>query len=539
MTALTSLARIEAAEAGRAQLIRTVRHVHVSDRPLVVIPLQLAGEPCAPLAAMAGDDRSAPRLLVVASPLNRDDRFRFAVGLAEIVVAYIGSYAAGPEPGDKEAYPGAPQLIVPNPGGVKFAELLGRSTRFRPTAGQGAVPAAVPALGRWLSYLAERAQHPASSVLLTATGALSTHWATGQSAAEDQNLAALLGWISPPPGMTGGQAALLAEDPARCPPAGPATDPVFDRDVLVGLYKSVKESRAAGDEVAAHRAVTRLERELRLALEPTWRLMWQSVDLLRKLPEGGHVAERWKSDRRSFSGYVRYLREGGPPQAKRDAAVDAARRLARLESEQQQLDAQMAFDDPLVMAEHLMTGQAFEGIVVHAEPGRLDESGKRAKLRPRITLETPDEVTAEPGDELRSPARPSQKAAVIEVGEADGRTLVTLELRSGMGRGLVPVPGSVPEVDDVLCYTTLTLEFQPPPEFPAREDTPWTHGGPPPEHVPAGEDAAEPWDGRAWEDSAWGDSAWGDSASGDTAWGDTAWGDSAWGDTAWQGSGGS
>ena len=52
VTTLTSLARIEAADLGRAQLIRTVRHVHVSDRPLVFIPLQLAGEPCAPLAAM-------------------------------------------------------------------------------------------------------------------------------------------------------------------------------------------------------------------------------------------------------------------------------------------------------------------------------------------------------------------------------------------------------------------------------------------------------------------------------------------------------
>jgi hypothetical protein len=185
--------------------------------------------------------------------------------------------------------------------------------------------------------------------------------------------------------------------------------------------------------------------------------------------------------------------------------VDAARRLARLESERGMLDAQMAFDDPLVMAEHLMTGQAFEGVVVHAEPRRLDESGKRAKLRPRIVLQTTDEVAVESGADLRSPARPGQKTAVIEVDTLDGRTRVTLELQSGMGRGLDPVPGSVPEADEVLCYTTLKPEFQPPPEFPAREDTPWTHGGAPPEYVPAeSEDATEPWDGTAWEDAAWG-----------------------------------
>ena len=516
MTTLTSLARIEAAVLGRAQLIRAVRHVHVSDRPMVVIPLQLAGEPCAPLAAMIGDDRSAPRLLIVANPLNRDDRFRFAAELAEVVLGYVGGYAVGPEPGEKAAYPDAPQLVVPNAGGVKFARLLGRSTRFRSTAGQGAVPAMVPVLGCWLTYFAERAQHPASSLLLTATEALSAHWATGQSAAEDQNLAALLGWVSPPPGTTGRQAALLAEDPMRCPPAGPATDPAFDRDVLVELYKTIKESRTAAPGEAAERGrrvgpeetLVSLERELRLVLEPTWRLVWQSIDLLRALPAGAHVAERWASDRKSFTGYTRYLRDGGFPQAKRDAAVDAARRLARLEGEQEQLDAQMAFDDPLVMAEYLMTGQAFEGVVVRAEPRRLDQSGKRARLRPWITLETADEVTAELGAELRSPARPSQKAVVIETTRLNGRTRVTLELQNGMGRGLDPAPGSVPDVEDVLCYTTLKLEFQPPRGFPAREDTPWTHGGPPPEYVPAGEDAAEPWDGSAWENGAWEDTAW-------------------------------
>jgi len=41
-----------------------VRHVHVSDRPLVFIPLALAGEANAPLAAMVGDEARAPRLLV-------------------------------------------------------------------------------------------------------------------------------------------------------------------------------------------------------------------------------------------------------------------------------------------------------------------------------------------------------------------------------------------------------------------------------------------------------------------------------------------
>jgi hypothetical protein len=499
MTVLTSLARIEAADQGRAQPVRTRCHVRVSDRPLVFIPLELAGEACAPLAAMVGDRAASPRLLVVRNPLNRDERFAFAAELADVMLGYINSFTVGPQPPEGEGasaeqpYPDAPQLIVPNDTGVTFTRLLGRSTRFRPTAGPWAVPAPVPLLGKWLTFYTERFQHSASCLLLSATGAVSAHWATGQSATEDQNLATLLAWISPPSGLTGQQAALRAEDPARCPPAGPATDPEFDRKVLLGRLAAVREARLAGDVEAQRHAEAMLERELRMVLEPTWRLMWQAVGLLRSLPEAGHVADRWKGDRKEFTRYTRYLSEGGVPQAKRDSAVSAARKLAWMESEQQQLEAQQAYDDELVMAEYRMTGEAFRGEVTKYERC-LDESGKRAKLRPLVWVDTTDEVTMEPGTEVRSPARPAQKAVIKYVGQlGDARTRVAIELQSGMGQRLEPAPGTVPEVAETVCYTTLKLDFQPSPEFPKPEDTPWTHGGPPREYVPTDDDSREAW----------------------------------------------
>jgi hypothetical protein len=62
-----------------------------------------------------------------------------------------------------------------------------------------------------------------------------------------------------------------------------------------------------------------------------------------------------------------------------------------------------------------------------------------------------------------------------------------------MGRALTPAAGSVPAVGEGVCYTTLSDSYQPPGSFPLREQTPWTHGGPPPEYVPADEDANEVW----------------------------------------------
>jgi hypothetical protein len=280
----------------------------------------------------------------------------------------------------------------------------------------------------------------------------------------------------------------------RCPPAGPATDPTFDNEVLAPILAAAQEAARAGDPARLSRVRADLDRALRSQLEPTWALLWRAVDLLRTLPPAAHVESRWRSDRWSFTGQVAWIRDGGAPQARRDSAVAAARRLARLEREQQRLAVERAYDDPLVMAEYRMTGEAFAGEVTEADPARLVPSGKRSVLRPEIAVETTDEVLAEPGAVLKSPARPGQQATVTAAGPAgNGRTRVVLELKGGMGRSLTASPGSVPAVGESVTYTSLSDEFQREPAFPGREDTPWTHGGPPPEYVPTDEDAGEDW----------------------------------------------
>lgn len=495
MTLLTSLARALAAESGRAQPIRTVRHVHVSDRPLVFVPLQLAGEAGAPLAAMLGDDRDAPHLLVVYEPRDRGQRFAWAADVADIVLKYIEGYAS-PEPAGDAPFADAPQLLLPNRGGVRFTRLLGRSTRFRTTEGDTAVRDNVPLVGRWLTFYSERIIAPASSLTLSIGDVMADHWATGQSAAEDGNLASLLAWIDPPDGMTGADAARRAEDPVRCPPAGPVTDPGFDNLVLADRIAAVRAATGLGEE-ALHRTRVAMARALETQLAPTWSSLWRAVDLLRELPPGSHVAKRWERDRRAFTAHVRWLREGGAPQPRRDGPVSAARRLAALEGELEQLAAQRAYDDPLVMAEHRMTGEAFAGTVTAAEPGRVDDSGRRKVLRPLITVATRDEVLVGPDATLICPRRPKQSARVLSVRPAGGgRTEVTLELKGGMGRGLTAPPGAVPATGDAVTYTTLKDEFRRPPEFPSPEQTPWTHGGPPAQPAPdldAREAAREEW----------------------------------------------
>ncbi|MGC5012378.1 hypothetical protein ACLQ2R_16560 [Streptosporangium sp. DT93] len=488
MSALTALARLRAVRDGVAQRITTVRHCHVSAQPLVFIPLRLAGEAAAPLAAMVGTDPHHPRLLVVPQPRNRDLRFAFTAGLAEVLLPYVEGFSKATETVERrggEPYErclDAPQILVPNRPAASFVGLLGRSTRFRRAEGPYPVHPSVPLLGRWLTYFADRSQQPGSSTLLVATEALTLHWATGQSALEDANLAALMGWIDPPAGMSGRQAAEEAEDPLLWPPAGPATDPGFDNEVLGPAIR-------AYEDAPTDRAVDRVSQAVRTQLDPTWRLMWRSVDLLRSLPEGARVRDRWEADRGSFTRFAERVAEGGPPQARRDGAVGAAARLAGLERARAGYDVQRAHDDPLLMAEYRLTGEAFAGTVTSADPEHSEGEGRSRKLRPLITVRTDDPVRLTPGTVVGSPDRRGHGAEIVEIAGGE----ITLKIVKGMGRGRTPAPGSVPEPGERVSYTSLTDDFQSSAALPDPERTPWTHGGPPQEYVPTDDDAQEEW----------------------------------------------
>ncbi|WDM12376.1 hypothetical protein J3S85_13005 [Streptomyces lavenduligriseus] len=521
MSLITTLARLEAVDSGRAQPAATVRHRHLSDRPLVFVPLTTSGETGAPLGALVGTDRDAPRLLVVPQPRDRDLRFTFLADLADVVLPHIESYAdaveaaerteTDPETGKRvkvaaELCADAPQLIVPSRTGLDFVRLLGRSMRFRRTAEQDPdapypAPPRVPLLGRWLTHYGERARVPGSSLLLALTDVLSRHWATGQSGLEDEHLGALLAWIDPPEGTTGAEAARRAElardadGQLLCPPAGPATDPAFDNKLLAPAIERYDRARtalaAAEDPLAADArlaALTAAEREIRDLVasrtRPTWDAVWRGLDLLRALPAGAHVEGRWTRDRWSFTTHRDRVRAGEPPQPRRDDAVTAANKLATREREQARLEAQEALDDPLVMAGRRLAGEAFAGEVTDVVMAYSE--GRRPSPRPLVTVRTDDRPhLAERARVYRSLDGRPQSAEFVGY-EAEG--VLTLRVLDRMGRGKEPEPGSVPEKGDRVCFTLFEHEQRGGAKLPDPEDTPWTHGGPPGEAPPEAPD---------------------------------------------------
>ncbi|MFD7892222.1 hypothetical protein ACFV3O_28110, partial [Streptomyces albidoflavus] len=349
------------------------------------------------------------------------------------------------------------------------------------------------------------------------TDLLARHWATGQSALEDQHLGALLAWIDPPSGDDGDRAARHAElardeeGQLLCPPAGPATDPAFDNKLLAPAVERYDRARRAladaQDGESADRllvATTAAERELRALVEsrtrPTWDAVWRGIDLLRELPEGAHVTDRWTRDRWSFTAHRDRLAAGEPPQPRRDDAVTAAQKLATREREQARLDAQEALDDPLVMAGRRLAGEAFTAEVLDVRMTYTES--KRPSPRPVLTVRTEDAPHAAPGAkvyrELDGRPQSAEVLAPEEAAEAHpeagaecaardstgdgagpGERLLLLRVLDRMGRGREPEEGSVPEKGDRICWTLFEHDQRGGPKLPDPEETPWTHGGPP------------------------------------------------------------
>ncbi|NKQ59058.1 hypothetical protein HFP15_40070 [Amycolatopsis sp. K13G38] len=506
MSRVSALAHLEAMAAMTAEPQTRFRHRHLSDRPLVVIPLTMAGEAGTPLAVLVGESSRSSTLLVVGQPRNRDQRFAFAAEFGRIVMDYIDSVRQDrrdiPTRGKerRSRYTSAPQVLVPNPGGIKALGDLGRMCRFRRTTGPYPVPAVVPEVGKWLTFLVETAEQAGTSMLLPITDLLAEHWATGQSALEDQNLASLMAWIAPPAGLTVQEAMSDAENPALCPPAGPATSTEFDNTYLAPAMRRFDTARAAGNEQALAEAQTDLRGLLGEQLNPTWRLMWTAVSLLRGVPEAPRAATRFERDCDSFTDYSDYQDSGDArPQPKRDGAIRAARRLSKLERALADFEADMAFDDPYVRADRRSLGEAFAGTVVAAEPDRVVTSqANRRLLRPRVTVRTLDPVRLADDTTLISPTMPpGHKAEIFSTARDGEASLITVEVTGGMGRGRVPTPGTVPAVGQRVDYLP-DPGWRPTPVFPEAGHVPWTHAGDPEDSesvdpVEAAQAATEEW----------------------------------------------
>jgi hypothetical protein len=460
VNALQTHQALLAAAERRAIAKTTRRHVHLSPCPLILVGYHLAGDPGAPLALMWGTSPGEePHCMVVPEPRNRGLRFEALAEFAAEFLAYLSEFEGRDEAG---VCLDAPQLVVPNAATAEWlCGIVGRFTRNLRVDGDAPAPPAVPMAGKHLSFFADLM--PGSSLVLAATDALTTHWQTGQLPSEDLNLAALLGWIDPPSGTDGPQAARAGE---ASPPAGPDSDPNWDAKTLAEL---IKEWHAADGEASEFAVRREIEGEIREQLAPAWADCWRALDRLHSLPAAEHVISRWQSDRRNWTDHCDRIAEDRAYFRNIPTPLQAAMRLKILEDRTEHLQREMAWDDPLVMAAAVASGEALAGRVVTAEPERRTQNANgRTVRRPLITIEPTLEFSRPAGTTLFLSTNPG---VMLEMLPSDPSGLIRAEACKGANQnntiGFLPNPG-----DEVV------LSPYGKPEFYMRsklEDIPWTH----------------------------------------------------------------
>lgn len=260
------------------------------------------------------------RIVVAAEPRNRELRFamlqRFAVDLDAYLRPLMATESIEKRNGEREFAREAPQLVVPNTATRDYlGARLGRSLRYL-DRGETPVPEETLWAGSYLSWFAEQSHYPGQSLFISSTEELRRHFATGQSALEDENLAVLLAWIRNE-SHSGRQRIRAAEKtPAFGPTPDPRTESRLDR---------MLRTHAAHDSPKA----ATLERDMRAVVGPllheAYAQTFDALDVLRELPEADHTPMRWAEDRRRWTNYIFRTRHGIPRFRVRHDALQAGR----------------------------------------------------------------------------------------------------------------------------------------------------------------------------------------------------------------------
>ncbi|MBB4161650.1 hypothetical protein [Streptomyces cinereoruber] len=466
MSLLASLLRVRAAATGHAQPACRLRHLPLSQRPLMMIVLNRTGPTARPLTVMLGTDPYRPQLHTAPPSGNNTPML---ASLADTFLTYIDTcHRAGT----------APQILVPNTRSVQYLKHLGTDLRLRRTDDQAPHSQAIQRLGHWLTYATDRAEVTGTSALIPLTGFLAMHWITGQSPLEDEDLTTLLAWIDPPRHTdTGRDAAAQAEDAAPRPLTGPATDADFDNEELAPLFHAHTQAWRQNQDQAS--VLQELHHLLNYRMQPTWDRMWHAYSLLTAIPEAPSTPSRWEHERTAFTEERAYLAQDGRPRPAQDHVIAAARHLTCMEHAARTFAAQRAAEDPFTRAELRTTGEAFGGPVTttderHTQPGPTG----RTRWRPRFTIATQDPVLMEPGQLLASHTHRKARYRICTIQPTQHATLVELEITAGMGTANRPNHSVLPEAGAQLLFTCAPDHYLKP-QLPARDQTPWTHGGPP------------------------------------------------------------
>jgi hypothetical protein len=342
-------------------------------------------------------------------------------------------------------------------------------------------------LGELLTYFADRSAYRGQQALVTATDALTEHFATGQQPGEDQHLGTVLAWITPP----AGQDVMIAVAAAEAEPMGLKTDPEFDETRLFPLVQAYNEARRTG---APERELQQRAASVATILIPVVANIYSATQRAVEIFIGSGLpplADLPALEAREVEEFESFMnsRDQGFRLPRRDRPKAAAFKIAALEDAEQNYAAALIRGDSLARAEARLEGRVLTGSV---------ENGRQTRHGPRLFDYSFDVVSDQSGLRVR------RRDELCLINDARLRVLVTGVQREGLrtrvrlrvlnGQRVVGLPSHGNTLDLAKGTPNWGRNRQQRIQMAIRlSQTPWTHGdeGIPPA-IPAGALPSDP-----------------------------------------------
>lgn len=368
-------ARLRALQNGQAVPIVSQRQVVIQPHARILTLMSMAGEDTSVHAAAFGGFGESAQVFVVADPRRRDDQNTL---LRELLPLFEDYYAQCRATGT------FPQIWVSSAGALGHLDTLADRLRFTDEP-------EIRRLGELWTYAGERSPIAGQQVLISASGALRLHYATGQQEAEDEHLLALLTWIDPPRGRDLFAAVASAEET----PMGVKTDPLFDRS---SLQPAIDDFHKAGSDAERAFHQTRIQHMLEGVIRPIYTATQRAMALLgqprwRDNPALEELAQQ-ESD--EFERFMQ-ARDDGHFLPYHDSAKAGAMKIAARERAVTNVEAGMLRHDRAARERGVVKGSVLRGQLVDVREHHL---GPRLFEYDLVLSSHQDSLHLRLGDEL-------------------------------------------------------------------------------------------------------------------------------------------
>ena len=422
MSDYANLCRLRAYETGTALALGSQRHAPISEAALLITPLLAAGENPSLFAIGVAQVDGPLQVFTCANPPDRNAQYAMLLQFALAVIPTITWWDTDPAV--------MPQLIFPSDAAMN----VGLANIYRMAYAQDPH---LQQVGRALMGMYRRNGRADNAAIVSVVNLVNRHFAVGTDELAASHLGVLEQWLLPADGQIHQRVRL-----AEVQPAGAATDPALDRNVLEPLLKSYRAASSTGNAGHAKTVAAKLV----LALEPeVRRLHTMALGVLARvnaIPQSDRAQAMARGERAEFDRHMAHVATNAPVSSGFNGNQSVIEYLSRSLAQAEHEVSTMR-EAGRERVEARLAGESLHGIITAR---RETKAGARTYIdievqtpQPRLKMRSGKEL------ELLSGAYP-WVFTVTNVQMSPNGPLVTLRMKEGMTKTGQPVVGDSVEL---------------------------------------------------------------------------------------------